>query len=136
MLVFAPCSTQLMDLKILTFDEGGVSGHPNHISTHVAMREYADRARQRSGFEPVAIYQLKTTCLLRKYLGPFDVLWSVFVDGMMKGRVFVGCSAPWMSARAMRAHASQYVWYRRLFVLFSRYVYMNTLEPMHGHPQS
>jgi N-acetylglucosaminylphosphatidylinositol deacetylase len=28
----------------------------------------------------------------------------------------------------MRAHASQFVWYRRLFVFFSRYVLVNTLR--------
>jgi hypothetical protein len=27
----------------------------------------------------------------------------------------------------MMAHASQFVWYRRLFVIFSRYTYVNTL---------
>ena len=35
---------------------------------------------------------------------------------------------PWYCHRAMREHASQYVWYRRLYVLFSRYVFVNTLE--------
>jgi len=29
---------------------------------------------------------------------------------------------------AMRHHESQFVWYRQLFILFSSYTYMNTLE--------
>jgi len=28
----------------------------------------------------------------------------------------------------MQAHASQFVWYRRLFVLFSRYSFVNDFE--------
>jgi N-acetylglucosaminylphosphatidylinositol deacetylase len=35
--------------------------------------------------------------------------------------------APWLAWRAMRAHRSQFVWYRRLHVLLSRYTYVNTL---------
>jgi len=35
---------------------------------------------------------------------------------------------PRMNYQAMQAHASQFVWYRRLFVVFSRYTFMNTLE--------
>ena len=27
---------------------------------------------------------------------------------------------------AMQAHASQYVWFRRLYVLWSRYLFINT----------
>jgi N-acetylglucosaminylphosphatidylinositol deacetylase len=37
---------------------------------------------------------------------------------------------PWRCHLAMRAHASQYVWYRRIYMLFSRYIFVNTLEPM------
>ncbi len=31
----------------------------------------------------------------------------------------------------MRAHTSQYVWYRRLFVLFSSYTFINILKKIH-----
>ena len=37
---------------------------------------------------------------------------------------------PWLCYRAMVAHWSQFVWYRRLFVIFSRYTYVNTLQRM------
>ena len=37
---------------------------------------------------------------------------------------------PWRCHQAMRAHASQYVWYRRLYVAFSRYVFVNVLLEM------
>lgn len=35
---------------------------------------------------------------------------------------------PLVSYRAMQAHASQWVWFRKLFVFFSRYSFVNTLH--------
>ena len=32
--------------------------------------------------------------------------------------------------KAMQCHWSQYVWFRRLYVIFSRYMIMNTLKPI------
>ena len=32
--------------------------------------------------------------------------------------------------RAMAAHHSQYVWFRKLYMVFSRYVLINTYEQM------
>ena len=37
---------------------------------------------------------------------------------------------PWINWYAMKTHASQFVWYRRLFVIFSCYTYCNHLQPM------
>jgi N-acetylglucosaminylphosphatidylinositol deacetylase len=44
---------------------------------------------------------------------------------------------PWINWNAMRSHASQFVWYRRLFVIFSSYTYVNVLRRMDiiTHPQ-
>lgn len=30
----------------------------------------------------------------------------------------------------MKLHHSQFVWYRRLFVVFSRYTFVNTFQPI------
>ena len=38
---------------------------------------------------------------------------------------------PWLCHSAMVAHWSQFVWYRRLFVAFSRYTYVNSLRRVH-----
>lgn len=37
---------------------------------------------------------------------------------------------PWVSYYAMKAHYSQFVWYRKLFVVFSRYTFLNHLRVM------
>jgi len=42
--------------------------------------------------------------------------------------ILVAASNPAQLVRAMRLHASQWVWYRKLFILFSRYSYLNTIR--------
>ena len=37
---------------------------------------------------------------------------------------------PWINWKCMALHASQFVWYRRLFVIFSCYTYENYWEPL------
>ena len=37
---------------------------------------------------------------------------------------------PWINWYAMKIHYSQFVWYRRLFVVFSCYTYYSELRPM------
>merc|ERR1712032_987028 len=45
--------------------------------------------------------------------------------------VYLAGLAQWFQLqRAMMAHWSQYTWFRRLYMLFSRYTLINTLEPM------
>jgi hypothetical protein len=48
-------------------------------------------------------------------------------DGWPRELLLVG-GGFFLVNRAMRAHASQFVWFRRLFVTFSRYVFVNTLR--------
>lgn len=167
---------------IITFDEGGVSGHLNHIAVHHGVARYlalhsqqqkhirkrstinsslppasppssssssiltyrgssacSDEAAssqssthpQRSSSEgdQVRGFKLETTSLARKYLGPLDVLWSMLVS---EGVVFLTPLhlAFWPAHRCMLAHRSQYVWFRRLYVPFSRYSYVNSLLPI------
>eukprot|EP01106_Pelomyxa_sp_JSP_P007228 TRINITY_DN2190_c1_g2_i1.p1 TRINITY_DN2190_c1_g2~~TRINITY_DN2190_c1_g2_i1.p1 ORF type:complete len:189 (-),score=40.34 TRINITY_DN2190_c1_g2_i1:43-609(-) len=140
---------------ILTFDSGGVSGHPNHISVFRGVREYA---REHTGTPG---YSLDTTSIIRKYSGPLDSLLvpllyhaSAWVwlrgGGALRVRASAGVRAglqapplpppylvhvaggPWEAGRrcwgCMRQHASQFVWYRKLFVVASRYTYVNVLH--------
>ena len=52
------------------------------------------------------------------------------VAAVPRRRVCFCSLRPWRCHQAMRAHASQYVWYRRLYVAFSRYVFVNVLLEM------
>ena len=97
----------------------------------------------------IPVWTLSTAPLLRKYSGALDlVLSAVFeseyglaVDAVRvpaafpgyTGRTVVGSQLLLthtdlgLAHRAMVAHWSQYVWFRRLFIVFSRYTTMNSL---------
>ncbi|CAM9882441.1 unnamed protein product [Phaeothamnion confervicola] len=160
---------------VLTFDQDGVSGHPNHRAVWEGVLLFAAErrgparsiallapapagaapsdvaARRRSGLQVKAgavsaddeaaapllrtpptpaptpallrVLTLETTGMLRKYIGAADAVLSMLLSPCC-------CVAmdPWRAWQAMAAHRSQFVWYRKLFVVFSRYVYVNTFR--------
>ncbi|KAK7918054.1 N-acetylglucosaminyl-phosphatidylinositol de-N-acetylase [Apiospora marii] len=65
---------------LLTFDEGGVSSHPNHISLyHGARRFISALTAGRPGYAcPVDLYTLTTVGFARKYCGFLDVFATIF----------------------------------------------------------
>jgi len=64
----------------------------------------------------------KDVNIVRKYIGILDFFLCPLDDHIM-----VNLSM-WKSYKAMKIHFSQFVWFRRLFVIFSRYTYLNTLK--------
>lgn len=124
-------------VQVVTFDAGGVSGHPNHAALPHALADLvaASAAGAGAGIRQ-RVWLLETTSLLRKYLGLLDLPYSFLLllataarTGSKPRRLALNFR-PWMAYQAMLAHVSQFVWYRRLFILFSRYTYVNTLVPM------
>ncbi|GMH39524.1 hypothetical protein BSKO_07422 [Bryopsis sp. KO-2023] len=110
---------------VLTFDGYGVSGHPNHRSTHRAVMELFAEGSVESGVE---LWTLESTNLIRKFSGPFDIavsLLGALVDDASKVILSPNFLTSW---RAMAKHWSQFVWYRVIFLAFSRYAYVNTLR--------
>ena len=131
---------------LVTFDEAGVSGHANHADTFRGVRRYLrEEAAAAIGGRSAAAatggggtttsvrgFALVSTGIVRKYLGLFDAALSCVLSwraGQLGSTCFALLDVP-LVHRAMTAHASQYVWYRRLFVLFSRYGFVNTLRPI------
>eukprot|EP00808_Paulinella_micropora_P018055 g55492.t1 len=126
---------------VISFDSHGVSGHPNHKACYHAMRRA--RAQQPHSGSDIKWYTLQSTNLIRKYLSFLDVFTLFdFVGSPSNGfglfchkqqhsvasvRLLLAAS-PMESHRGMQMHRSQFVWYRRLFVIFSRYAYINVLE--------
>jgi N-acetylglucosaminylphosphatidylinositol deacetylase len=72
---------------------------------------------------PLKAFVLESTNLARKYIGLLDIPLSLAV-----GEFTYVHTDPWVTLAAMSAHHSQFVWYRKLFIVFSRYVYVNTLH--------
>lgn len=125
---------------ILTFDSYGISGHPNHRAVHSGVRAFlfeegnTINSKEGSADEVIQGWELASTNMLRKYSGPFElcalVLKRISIDEEKLHYLFN--PSPRTSIVAMSQHRSQWVWYRRLFVLFSRYTYINTLKKMSG----
>ncbi|KAH7408863.1 putative deacetylase LmbE-like domain-containing protein [Cadophora sp. MPI-SDFR-AT-0126] len=126
---------------IITFDEGGVSGHVNHRAVSAAIRNYAS-----TDAHAPATYMLSTTMLIRKYTflldlpltsGPFSwgILQALFSrsrasdPGGDRGVLVANTWGRYLASRqAFAKHTSQYSWDRNLYMILSRYVWFNNLR--------
>ncbi|XP_052175192.1 uncharacterized protein LOC127790021 isoform X4 [Diospyros lotus] len=113
-------------LQIITFDDYGVSGHCNHRDVNHGIRKLLLNNTKRD----VEAWELVSTNIFRKYCGPVDI-WFSLVYAMYHQHEDSHCMLnenPVKSYNAMAQHKSQWVWFRKLFVLLSSYTYVNTLR--------
>jgi len=126
---------------IITFDEGGVSGHINHRAVSAAVSDYASTNPR----APVA-FKLTTVSLLRKYtfLGDLPLTALPFTWRIIEALFFPASTADlkdgsralvanswrrYLTTRdAFGKHESQYTWDRHLYMIVSRYVWFNDLK--------
>eukprot|EP01084_Bolivina_argentea_P094511 169905_1 len=129
---------------ILTFDKYGISGHPNHISIYNAL-QMAINKRILFGYieRNMDIYALKSVSIIRKYCGWIEaMLWLIVFVPLnlnINKSDFVILSAPNKCWDGMTHHVSQFVWFRKLFVVFSRYSWINQFHkilPQQQHNQN
>ena len=109
---------------IITFDDGGVSHHPNHIACHYGVMKFYDthvKSGAPSKWANVDVYTLETVPWYRTYNGFLDIFMS------RKDQVNYYLFEPFTGIKVMMIHHTQFVWYRKLFLWFARYVYMNGL---------
>ncbi|XP_076925078.1 uncharacterized protein LOC143587777, partial [Bidens hawaiensis] len=111
---------------IITFDNYGVSGHCNHRDVHHGVRRFLLDAAQ----EDIEAWELVSTNIIRKYSGPIDIWFSLWsAQSSLNGQMHCVLNEyPRRSYAAMLQHLSQWVWFRKLFVSFSSYTYVNTLR--------
>lgn len=117
---------------IITFDPHGVSGHTNHRALNSGLQLLLRQQREQPPWKP---FQLVSTSIVRKFGGPTDALLWIFGEYLLpsvtqreeRGLLAVN---PLVIVRAMTCHWSQLVWFRILFMVFSRYTYINTIKPM------
>lgn len=101
---------------IITFDDYGVSGHSNHKSISRAVKQLKGKVR---------IFQLNSVPIYRKFNILLDLPLSVIDSHMIT--VVASIQDFLLGYRAMLQHKSQLVWFRRLYILFSRYMWINQL---------
>jgi N-acetylglucosaminylphosphatidylinositol deacetylase len=132
-------------MVVVTFDQFGVSGHVNHLDTFHGVCDIAkdqqlsiSNASNEARLIPVEALQLESERnVLWKYLPVVSwiiLLLSFFttipsMSSRGSQRTF-RLNEPWLNWKAMATHESQFVWYRRLFVVFSCYTYVNKLKPI------
>lgn len=133
---------------LLTFDQKGISNHPNHRSLyHGAIHFLNTLIKDKpSGYSnPVTLYTLTTTNILRKYLGVLDVPTTMISGILAKLNVytsksnsrdyprrllFVNSIQEWLTAQSamVKAHQSQMVWFRWGWITIGRYMVVNDLR--------
>jgi len=111
---------------IFTFDEYGISGHNNHISLYHGASLFS-----RSHEAKMNVYFLQTVNLVRKY--------SFFLDSLLQAGpqndLYFVSSVPQVvkGISGMLSHRSQLVWFRWLYIFFSRYMFFNSYRQGSGH---
>ncbi|NXV34123.1 PIGL acetylase, partial [Rissa tridactyla] len=113
---------------VVTFDAGGVSGHANHISLYTALRYKCCCFEIFTLFPCVGchVLVLESVNLFRKYTSVLDVLLSCLLP---RDALFVLTEEETEQARkAMRCHHSQLLWFRHIYMRFSRYMMINSLR--------
>jgi len=111
---------------IITFDEGGVSLHPNHRACYNAIRHLTES----SILSPsMSLYALQTVPVTIKFLSlPLAVARQLIpANPLHRVRFLSSLKGYFIAIRAMTAHQSQLVWFRYLYIMTSIYMYNNEL---------
>ncbi|KAF7489823.1 N-acetylglucosaminyl-phosphatidylinositol de-N-acetylase [Sarcoptes scabiei] len=111
--------------SLITFDQTGVSDHPNHRAV--------SRAVSQSKFlkENCQIRLLETVALWRKYLSIFDLPLTCFLCWWNHSwrSISVESLRDYLNiVFSLRKHRSQMLWFRYLYSSTSRYLFINSFR--------
>ena len=73
----APAPPETTIDALITFDEGGVSAHPNHTSLYRGARAFASSLARPGWASPLSLYTLTSVPVWRKYIFFLDALWTL-----------------------------------------------------------
>ncbi|ORX60092.1 LmbE-like protein [Piromyces finnis] len=117
---------------IITFDRMGISGHVNHRSVYEGVKYMINKNGNKA---MPAVFTLQTVSIIRKYSSFFDTIFSLNAFLLPhsysigdKALFISGLDEIYLAQKAMRQHKSQMVWFRWLYILFSRYMAINELN--------
>ncbi|XP_019750789.1 N-acetylglucosaminyl-phosphatidylinositol de-N-acetylase [Hippocampus comes] len=113
---------------VLTFDGRGVSGHSNHVAIYKAVRHLASTDQVPNDCR---LLSLVTVSLLRKYVSFLELPLSWLLPSSLS--CIIGSEGYRQCKAAMLCHRTQLVWFRYLYIIFSRYMFVNTFQMIpHG----
>jgi N-acetylglucosaminylphosphatidylinositol deacetylase len=108
---------------VVSFDGYGVSGHQNHSSIYYALLDLSRSVRS------LHFLSLRSVPIYRKYFSLVELLRFAIERSSPTIQTFVlPCHARFTPHKAMFAHRSQLVWFRYLYLLFSRYIWINDFQ--------
>ncbi|KZO98599.1 LmbE-like protein [Calocera viscosa TUFC12733] len=107
---------------LLSFDDQGVSGHINHASLPLALLS----AQSQPQLPPT--YVLLSSPLPPKFISFLS--WFVPLHDSPSARYTLDFVQYGKGVRAMLAHRSQMLWFRWLYIAFSRYMWVNEWVPL------
>ena len=115
----------VQSLQVVTFDERGVSDHPNHIATYHGVRlALSNMSKLMIVTTPLGL-KLQSNNVLRKFSGILDlVLACLYSDHVV---VTFGLIT---ALRGMYLHRSQNQLYRQVFVFMSSFTFINAFSPI------
>ena len=93
-----------------------MSGHPNHGAVFAGV----SRLMEQKLVSDVEVLSLASVNILRKYIAIADVNFTWVDEWQAFGL------NPFESYRVLALHVTQMVWFRKLFIIFSRYTYVNS----------
>lgn len=102
---------------VISFDPNGITGHPNHQAISRAIIEL-------SGKDQTRYWQLESCGPLRMKIGIWDSVISVWNQWAAINL------NPYVVWKALRLHRSSFDYKRKIYALFSRYTYINSLVPI------
>ena len=120
---------------LVTFDQHGVSGHPNHIDAARGVRALPPAGR--------SLWELVSESVPVKFSGAIGAALALLLDSVAPTEAASGAPVTPGSTRlvghmalgmvlslhrGMQAHRSQYVWFRSLYVAFSRYAFVARIK--------
>ncbi|KAM3868649.1 N-acetylglucosaminyl-phosphatidylinositol de-N-acetylase [Diretmus argenteus] len=116
---------------VLTFDGRGVSGHANHSSVHKALSHLASTGQVP---DECCLLSLVTVGLLRKYLSVLELPLSWLLPSRLC--CIIGSDGYRQAMGAMLCHRTQLLWFRYLYIFFSRYMFINTFQAIPQGPRN
>ena len=117
--------------EIITFDQGGVSLHPNHIATFRGAQRVLAKWPTTCSRPPPQLLVLHTLSWRTKFTGVIAAAIQIIIHPFVRSKdvLIIGTPGGYIaSLLAMRSHDRQLVWFRYLYLITSVYLHANWLR--------